>query len=367
MNTDETWMQAALDAAKRARPSPNPQVGAVVVKNGEIVGTGFHEKAGDQHAEIRALEEAGPKAKDASLYVTLEPCNHHGKTPPCTEAIVAAGIRRVFVAVRDPNPHVVGRGVETLREKGLDVELGVLKKQGTDLIRFWSKYVTTGLPFVSLKLALSLDGRIATRTGASRWVTGKIARAKVHALRAKHDAIAVGIGTVLADDPRLTVREVVGKNPLRLAFDTKARLPIASHFAKDAANIPTWVLAGDSEESRIRAGALESLGVRTHFVQTSAEGRIDLRQALGVLASEGIVSVMIEGGAELAGSVLAAELADELHAFLGPKLFGPRGRPGAVDWAGPTTPELAPRIAEPKWELCGEDAYVRGPLVYAQG
>jgi diaminohydroxyphosphoribosylaminopyrimidine deaminase / 5-amino-6-(5-phosphoribosylamino)uracil reductase len=367
VNIDETWMQAALDAAKRGRPSPNPQVGAVVVHNGEIVGTGFHEKAGDKHAEIRAIEEAGERAKGASLYVTLEPCNHQGQTPPCTEAVAKSGVKRVVISVRDPNPHVIGGGVEALRAKGIDVEIGVLKRQGTELIRFWSKFVTTGLPFVSLKLALSLDGRIATRTGASRWVTGKIARAKVHALRAKHDAIAVGIGTVLADDPRLTVREVVGKNPLRIAFDTKARLPAASHFAKEATATPTWVLAGESEESIARAKALDEQGVRTLFVQTSAEGRIDLKGALLALADEGIVSIMVEGGAELAGSILAAELADELHAFIGPKLFGPRGRPGAVDWAGPSTPELAPRIADPKWELCGEDAYVHGPLLYSEG
>jgi diaminohydroxyphosphoribosylaminopyrimidine deaminase / 5-amino-6-(5-phosphoribosylamino)uracil reductase len=363
---DESWMQAALDAAKRGRPSPNPQVGAVVVKGDAIVGTGFHEEAGGPHAEVRALAEAGDLAKGATLYVTLEPCNHHGKTPPCTETIMRSGITRIVIAVKDPNPHVDGGGAELLKSKGIAVEIGVLAKPALELIRFWTKYVTTGMPFVSLKLALSLDGRIATRAGTSRWVTGKVARAKVHALRAKHDAIAVGIGTVLADDPRLTVREVVGRNPLRIAFDTKLRLPNVSHFAKDAHTIPTWALVGESEETKARAEVLAAQGVRTLFVPVSAEGRVDLRHALKVLADEGICSLMVEGGAELAGSILAAELADELHAFIGPKLFGPRGRPGAVDWAGPVSPDLAPHIAEPKWELCGEDAYVHGAVLYPQ-
>jgi diaminohydroxyphosphoribosylaminopyrimidine deaminase / 5-amino-6-(5-phosphoribosylamino)uracil reductase len=262
---------------------------------------------------------------------------------------------------------VAGGGSDVLRARGINVTLavGVHEKSAIELIRFWSKYVTTGLPFVSLKLALSLDGRIATRTGSSKWVTGKVARAKVHALRAKHDAIAVGIGTVLADDPRLTVREVVGKNPLRIAFDTKLRMPLGSHFATSAAQVPTWALASETAETTERAGALAVQGVRTLFVPSSAEGRVDIRLALQQLAQEGIVSLMVEGGAELAGSFLASELADELHAFIGPKLFGPRGRPGAVDWAGPTSPDLAPHIHEPKWELCGEDAYVHGRLIYS--
>jgi diaminohydroxyphosphoribosylaminopyrimidine deaminase / 5-amino-6-(5-phosphoribosylamino)uracil reductase len=365
-NADETWMQAALDAAKKGRPSPNPQVGAVVVKDGVVIGTGFHEAAGDAHAEIRAIAEAGERAKGGTLYVTLEPCNHEGKTPPCTKAILRAGITRVVIGTRDPNPNVAGGGLEALKSKGIDVVAGVLEKAAIELIRHWTKYVTVALPFLSLKLALSLDGRIATRTGSSKWVTGKVARAKVHALRAKNDAIAVGIGTVLADDPRLTVREVVGKNPLRIAFDTKLRLPLQSQFATTARKIPTWVLAGETEETKERAEALAALGVRTLFVPTSAEGRVDLRLALEQLAQEGIVSLMVEGGAELAGSILAAELADELHAFIGPKLFGPRGRPGAVDWAGPTSPEVAPKIRDPKWELCGEDAYVHGTMQYSE-
>ncbi len=362
--SDETWMGRALEVARKGRPSPNPHVGAVVVQGDEVVGVGHHERAGQEHAELIALREAGAKAEGATLYVTLEPCNHTGRTPPCTDAIAAAKIRRVVIGATDPNPHVTGGGVARLKELGIAVQVGVQEAAARDLIRSWSKYVTVGLPYVSLKLALSIDGRIATKSGASRWVTGKLARAKVHALRAKSDAIAVGIGTVLADDPRLTVRDTQGQNPTRIVFDTKLRTPVSSALVVGARETPTWIVTGDTPESRHGAEELEAKGIRILFAPVSTEGRVELRSALETLAAQGIVTLMVEGGAELAGSFLAAELADELHAFLAPVLFGPRGRPGAVDWAGPATPEVAPRIAKPIWELCGEDAYVHGALSY---
>lgn len=362
---DEKWMDAALAQAKQGHPSPNPHVGAVVVKNGEVVGTGFHERAGAEHAEAMALAAAGDAVRGAALYVTLEPCNHEGRTPPCTKAILAAGIKRVVIGCRDPNPHVEGGGVEALRAAGVDVVLGVREAQAQSVIRAWTKHVTTGLPHVSLKLALSLDGRIATRTGASKWVTGPDARAKVHLLRARHDAVAVGIGTAIADDPRLTVRDYAGPSPTRVVFDTKLRLPLDGHLAKTAQETRTIVLCGEDAPAH-EEEELRGMGVTVLRAEKSAEGRVDVSQALTLLGEQGIVSMMVEGGAELAGSFLAGELADDLHAFVAPILLGPRGRPGAVDWAGPDTTQQAPRIAKPSWELCGADAYVHGRIVYPE-
>lgn len=363
MTDDERWMDVALAQAKNGKPSPNPHVGAAVVKDGELVSTAHHERAGTDHAEIAALRAAGEKAKGASLYVTLEPCNHHGRTPPCTDAIVASGVARVVIGVRDPNPHVEGDGAAKLRAAGIEVVLGVREEKARSWIAPWAKHITVGLPYVSLKLALSLDGRIATRTGESKWVTGPDARAKVHLLRAKSDGIAVGIGTALADDPRLTVRDAPGDSPLRIVFDTKLRLPPASRLVQGARDTPTLVLCGldaprDAEEQ------LASHGVECLRSPLSAEGRLDVFAALRSLAQRGIVSLMVEGGAELAGSFLAGRFADELHVFVAPILLGPRGRAGAVDWAGPDTPQQAPRIATPTWELVGNDAYVHGPMVY---
>jgi diaminohydroxyphosphoribosylaminopyrimidine deaminase/5-amino-6-(5-phosphoribosylamino)uracil reductase len=243
------------------------------------------------------------------------------------------------------------------------VTIGVCEKRARSLIAPWAKCVTTGLPYVSLKVALSLDGRIATRTGASKWVTGPEARAKVHELRSRMDAVAVGIGTVVADDPRLTVREIAAPSPIRVVFDTKLRIPVGARLITTARETPTWIVTS-LEASVAVEQALVDLGVEILRAPPSAEGRIDVTAALRALAQRGVVSLMVEGGAELAGSVLASRLADELHVFVSPILLGPRGRPGAVDWAGPDTPSEAPRIVDPHWERCGKDAYVFGPLAF---
>ncbi len=360
---DDAWMARALELARGGRPSPNPHVGAVVVRNGELAGEGRHERAGGDHAEVVALSQAGDTAKGATLYVTLEPCNHRGRTPPCSDAIIAAKVARVVVGCADPNPHVQGGGVARLRAAGIDVTVGVCAGEAQAVIATWTKYITQGLPYVSLKLALSLDGRIATKSGASKWVTGPEARALVHMLRARHDAVAVGIGTALADDPRLTVRDAAGVSPTRVVFDTKLRIPAHSRLVESAVDVPTWVVCSADAPTEAEE-VLSARGVEVLRVPSSAEGRLDAAAALRMLAAKGIVTLMVEGGAELAGSVLAGRLADELHAFVAPILLGPRGRPGAVDWAGPATPAEAPRISVATWELCGADAYVRGPLQY---
>ncbi len=360
---DEKWMGIALEQGTGGTPSPNPHVGAAVVKDDQLLGIGHHERAGEDHAEVIALREAGPRAGGATLYVTLEPCNHVGRTPPCTDAILSTKLARVVVGCRDPNPHVAGGGIEKLKEAGLRVDVGCREADARRLIAPWTKFVTTGMPYVTLKLGLSLDGRIASRTGASKWVTGPEARARVHVLRAQHDAVVVGIGTALADDPRLTVRDAPGQSPLRVIFDTKLRLPLAGRLVQSAREVPTWVVCTTDAPSSAEEQLIER-GVEVLRAPSSAEGRIDPIAGLRLLASRGIVAAMIEGGAELAGSVLAGAVVDELHAFIAPILLGPRGRPGAVDWAGPATPAEAPCIVDPQWEVCGVDAHVWGSLRY---
>jgi diaminohydroxyphosphoribosylaminopyrimidine deaminase/5-amino-6-(5-phosphoribosylamino)uracil reductase len=245
------------------------------------------------------------------------------------------------------------------------VEVGLLESDCTSLIEPWSTFILTGLPFVSLKLALSLDGRIATRTGASRWVTGPEARGKVQELRALNDAIGVGINTVIADDPRLTVRDPdwAGRRPRRVVFDSSLRIPLDSRLVTEVEQAPVLIVTTPEANSELEAALVDS-GCEVIRADATAEGRVDFESALRELAGRGIVGMLVEGGAELAGTALAARLVHRLHAFVAPILLGPRGRPGAVDWAGPDTPQTAPRILDPKWELLGSDAHVSGPLVF---
>lgn len=369
-DNDLAMMELALEQGRIARPSPNPPVGAVVVDaGGEVASTAHHAEAGEAHAEIVALEEAGDNARGGTLYVTLEPCNHDGRTGPCCDTILKSGVKRVVIGCLDPNPHVTGGGAERLKDAGLDVEVGVAGPSSRALIAQWTKFITTGVPHVALKLALSLDGRIAARSGTSKWVTGPEARVKVQQLRSLHDAVGVGIGTALQDDPRLTIRDesllTHGREPIRIIFDTKLRTPRSARVVETAAEVPTWICAGIDADADIEKSLVDA-GVTVLRVPQTAEGRIDMRAALSHLADQGIVSLLIEGGAELAGTMLAGRLADTLHAFIAPLLLGPRGRPGAVDWAGPETPADAPRIVDPRWEVCGQDAYVYGPVSYPE-
>jgi diaminohydroxyphosphoribosylaminopyrimidine deaminase/5-amino-6-(5-phosphoribosylamino)uracil reductase len=363
VDIDSKLMARALELGRSGDPSPNPHVGALVADGSQILGEGFHDSAGQEHAEIVALRNAGPAARGKTLYVTIEPCNHQGRTPPCVEAILAAGIARVVIGTRDPNPHVEGGGVERLRAAGVDVSEGVLEDQAKALIKPWSKFITQGTSYLTLKLGLSLDGRIATRTGASRWITCPESRLRVQTLRSQHDAVMVGVNTVLTDDPRLTVRDVPGRSPIRVIVDSKLRISPTMQVVQTAKQIPTCV-ATTSQAPRSQIEALEALGVRVLRVPATAEGRCDPVALLRELAAREVVNVMCEGGSELAGSLLALAAVDELHVFMAPRLLGPRGRPGAVDWAGTENPADAPRIEPPHWELCGTDAYVWGPLVY---
>jgi diaminohydroxyphosphoribosylaminopyrimidine deaminase/5-amino-6-(5-phosphoribosylamino)uracil reductase len=360
---DQELMARAIKLAQGGDPSPNPHVGSIVASGDKVLGEAFHQAAGLDHAEVEALKAAGEAARGATLYVTLEPCNHDGKTPPCVDTILAAGVKRVVIGCRDPNPNVTGGGIERLEQAGIEVRVGVLEDEAKQLIKPWAKFITEGLSYLTLKLAISLDGRIATRTGASKWITCPESRTRVQQLRSQHDAVMVGINTVLADNPRLTVRDVPGRTPVRVIVDSKLRLPPTSNVVQTAAQAPTCVVTTVAAP-RAAEEALEAAGVRVIRVATTAEGRCDPIATLRELAARQVVNVMCEGGAELAGSLLAAALPQELHVFVAPVMLGPRGRPGAVDWAGPENPSDAPRIDPPHWELCGSDAYVWGPVTF---
>jgi diaminohydroxyphosphoribosylaminopyrimidine deaminase / 5-amino-6-(5-phosphoribosylamino)uracil reductase len=325
--TDARFMRLALREGRRGvgRTSPNPPVGAVVVRGGAVVGRGYHRQAGLAHAEVDAVRAAGPRARGATLYVTLEPCAHHGRTPPCTEAILAAGLRRVVVGARDPNPTVAGDGLGRLRAAGVAVTHGVETVACEELIAAFRKHVTTGLPWVTLKLAASLDGRIATSTGDSRWITGAVSRRFVHRLRAEHDAILVGAETVIHDDPDLTCRLRGGRNPLRVVLDGRARIPPTARVVTTCAVAPTVVVAGrDAPAARVLR--LERAGVEVVRLPASA-GRISFRRVLRALGRRGLCSVLVEGGATVAAAAIAAGGVDRLLAFYAPTLIGADGRP----------------------------------------
>jgi diaminohydroxyphosphoribosylaminopyrimidine deaminase / 5-amino-6-(5-phosphoribosylamino)uracil reductase len=366
-DADLRRMQTVVDLARRGRPTPDPPTAALVVAGDEVVGESFRQDSASSAPEVVALEAAGDRAKGAVLYVSLEPDNAEGQEAPPVEAILSAGIRRVVIGAAAPEKTGRGGAAERLRSAGLEVEVGVFGAEARTVIAPWVKHVTTGIPFVALKLALSLDGRIASRSGASKWVTGPEARVKVQQLRTHHDAVAIGIGTALADDPRLTVRDAAllsGRTgPIRIIFDTKLRIQPSARVVDTAREVPTWICAGE-EGGEDAEQILTDAGCNILRVAQTAEGRIDMASALAALGEAGIVTILFEGGAELAGTLLAGRLADELHAFVAPILLGPRGRPGAVDWAGPENPAEAPRIVDPRWEVCGQDAYVHGPLSY---
>ncbi|MCU0539824.1 MAG: bifunctional diaminohydroxyphosphoribosylaminopyrimidine deaminase/5-amino-6-(5-phosphoribosylamino)uracil reductase RibD, partial [Desulfobacterales bacterium] len=302
--------------------SPNPMVGAVVVNGGEVVGEGYHRAAGGPHAEVHALDAAGARARGGTLYVNLEPCNHTGRTPPCTLKILAAGIRRVVVGMRDPNPGVVGGGAEFLASQGVEVRLGVCTEAAEALNEVFVKFIRTRRPFVFAKCAATLDGRIATRSGDSRWVTGAEARAFVHELRQAADAILVGVGTVMADDPQLTTRRAGGasRDPVRVILDTRLRLPATARVVRHRSAAETLIVTGpgvDAEIKRRIAGA----GVQILETPTRG-GRIDLDRLMEGLGGRGITSVLIEGGSRVLGSAFREGIVDKAFFFIAPLITG---------------------------------------------
>lgn len=355
---DEIYMAEALHLAKNGigRTSPNPMVGAVIVKDGRIIASGWHRKAGTPHAEIHALNMAGELARDATIYVTLEPCAHFGKTGPCADALIKAGLRRVVVAMLDPNPLVSGKGIEKLRTAGLEITLGVLEDEAKKLNKVFCKWVSTGFPFVILKTAMTLDGKIATKDGESKWITGEAARERVHELRDRVDAIFVGIGTVLADNPSLTTRISggIGKNPIRVILDSAAKIPLDAKVLTDKA--AKTIVAVSERASRERVREILNTGAE---VVTAGEDRVDLKALLKILGEREITSVLIEGGGEVNFSFAREKLFDRIYAFVAPKILGGGLSKSAFGGDGFDKLSSAAVLENTEIEKLGEDLLIR--------
>ncbi|RMF69958.1 MAG: bifunctional diaminohydroxyphosphoribosylaminopyrimidine deaminase/5-amino-6-(5-phosphoribosylamino)uracil reductase RibD [Calditrichaeota bacterium] len=316
-------MRRVLRLAKRGRGrvSPNPLVGAVILKENKIIGQGFHAKFGEAHAEVRAIASAEGELKGATLYVNLEPCSHHGKQPPCVEKIVQHGIKKVVIGTTDRNPLVQGRGIAFLRRHGVTVQVGVLEDKCRELNEAFFKHVTTGVPLVTLKVAQTVDGRIATAAGGSRWITSEKARRMVHKLRSEQDAVLVGVGTVLADDPQLTVRLTSGRHPRRFVVDSRLRLPLRSRLLSDELAEQT-VVATTERASPEKIQAVEATGATVWKIPADEHGRVSLRALLRRMGEAGITSVLVEGGSEVFSSFLRNNLADRVAIFVAPKILG---------------------------------------------
>lgn len=322
-----SFMRLALELAKKGlgRTAPNPCVGAVLVRDGQIVGSGWHHKAGTPHAEIHAMTEAGAACAGATLYVTLEPCNHTGRTPPCSQAIVKAGISCVVIGMADPNPRAAG-GATFLRSHGVTVEMGLLEEDCRQLNRPFSKHSTTGLPWVLLKAGMSLDARISPRLGQGGAITGPKSLRRVHELRNQLDAILIGIGTALIDKPSLRCRLESGRDPLRIVLDSQLRLPPEATLLRQESTAPTWIFCSH-DASAEQQQRLEAAGAIVHRVEGDANGLLNLKQVLQCIGTAGLTSVLVEGGAAVHGAFLRAGLADEVCLFVAPCFIGENGTP----------------------------------------
>lgn len=320
---DTIFMRRCLELAQQGAGSvsPNPLVGCVLVRTGKVVGEGYHQKFGGPHAEVYALLHAGKNARGATLYVNLEPCTHFGKTPPCTDAIIYSGIARVVVAVKDPNPLISGKGFRCLREAGLQVDVGILRKEAELLNEKFFKFMKSRLPFVGVKLAQTLDGRIADVKGNSKWITSDSARKATHRLRSEYDAVLVGARTVQRDNPGLTVRSVKGRNPVRIVVDGRLSLSTTLKIFQTT-QAPTWLMSSIRaiETKRQKVQKLSSLGVRVFGVSSSLS--LPYRDILRILSSEGISSILVEGGSETIAGFIEESLADKLYVFIAPKILG---------------------------------------------
>lgn len=362
---DEFYMQRAIELAKRGEGfvSPNPLVGAVIVKDGKIIGEGWHEKCGELHAERNALKNCKESTQGSTIYVTLEPCCHYGRTPPCTEAIIEAKISRVVIGSRDPNPLVSGKGAEILRKAGIEVIEDFMRDECDKLNPIFFRYITSKLPYVSLKYAMTADGKIATYSGKSKWITNEFSRNDVHRLRKKHRAIMVGIGTVLADNPMLNCRIENGRNPIRIVCDSKLRIPLDCNICKTANEISTLVVSAieDSEKQ----AELEKMGVKT-LILPDKNGKVDLKKLMQYLGEKSIDSVLIEGGGTLAYSALQAKIVNHIYSYIAPKIFGGENAKTPVESVGVETPDDCFKLKRTAVREMGSDILIEYDVLEVQ-
>ncbi|WP_374632023.1 bifunctional diaminohydroxyphosphoribosylaminopyrimidine deaminase/5-amino-6-(5-phosphoribosylamino)uracil reductase RibD [Ferrovibrio sp.] len=349
---DERWMRLALGLAARGLGNtwPNPSVGCVLVKDGAVVGRGWTQPGGRPHAETHALAQAGEAARGATAYVTLEPCSHHGRTPPCADALIQAGIARCVAALEDPDPRVNGQGFTMLREAGIQVDVGCLGDEAAELQLGFLLHRSQGRPMVSLKLATSLDGRIATHSRDSKWITNPLSRQRAHLLRARHDAIMVGSNTALQDDPDLTCRlpGLPLRPAIRVIMDGRLRLSLTSKLVASARQHPTWIVTREDADP-VRSEAFAGCGVELLPIAAGADGFPDIRRALEALAGRGITRLLVEGGGQLAASLVRADLVDRLHWFRAPIAIGGDGLPGIAGFGVDTVAEAL------RWRRVGSD------------
>lgn len=363
-------MQRALELAAKGAgwTAPNPQVGAVIVKDGLAIGEGYHTRCGELHAEREALADCrqrGNDPKGATLYVTLEPCCHTGKQPPCTDAIIEAGIARVVMGSSDPNPLVAGKGIVQLRAAGIKVDEGCMTAECDELNRAWLYFIQTGLPFITMKYAMTLDGKIASCTGDSKWITGEQAREHAHRERARAAGIVVGIGTVLADDPMLTARPAGIENPhqpARIVIDTQLRTPFESQLALTAFDYPTYLIC-EPDAPASRREELHDMGCKI-VSMPAQDGKIDLRELFKELGRRGMDSLIVEGGATLNGSLLATGMVNRVQTYIAPKIIGGKNAPSPVEGAGIPMMDYALPIKNPRVSQLGEDFLIEGCTFY---
>lgn len=372
----EKYMRMALDLAKKGcgRVNPNPMVGAVIVKNGEILGKGYHTQYGKLHAEREAFASLkNPEdAQGADLYVTLEPCCHQGKQPPCTEAIINSGIKRIFIGSKDPNPLVSGKGTEILKAHGIEVIEGILREECDHMNKVFFHYTKTGVPFVVMKYAMTMDGKIATVSGKSRWITGKIARKRVHEDRNRYMAILVGRKTVEKDDPMLNCRLPGGCNPIRIVCDSHLRISANSRLVKSAGEIPLWIASiapgKNAEKERKayneKAKRLEAAGCRILQTKANAQGEVDLKELMKLLGKAGIDSILLEGGAKMQESALQSRIVNKVQVYLAPKLFGGKEAASPIGGRGVDSPDQAWRLSEPVITKLGQDFLLESEVIY---
>jgi len=356
----EKWMRLALALAKKGegKVSPNPMVGAVLVKNNKLIAKGYHRYFGGPHAEIETLRKAKDKAKGATLYITLEPCSHYGKTPPCTQAIIGAGVRKVIAATIDPNPLNSGRGIRILRENGIKTEVGICEEKAKKLNEAFFKFIREKIPFVVVKAGVSLDGKIATFTGKSKWITTQKSREAAHKLRNKFDAILVGINTVIKDDPELLPPS--GRKFLRVILDSRLRVPLSSKVLKDQKKAPTLIFTTPKANLK-KMRILKNEGIKIDVVEK--KDKVPLKKVLSYLGELGVISLLVEGGAEIIGSFFEENLVDKIYLFISPRIIGGKNSLSWVGGKGIDSLDKSPKLRISSLKRIDEDIFLEGYIL----